>query len=248
MSQETNDTIELMLQHRSIRQFSEQTVPQELIEQLILAGQAASSSSFVQATSVIQVSQPERRGKLQIASGNQTYVGSCPVFLVFCADLKRNQQICKAKGINMPTGYTEQALIASIDTAIMAQNVLLAAESAGLGGVYIGGLRNQPQMVSETLNLPDQVVALFGMCLGYAAQDPDIKPRLPIDVVLHQEQYQAYPKTQLEKYDELLSKYYAKRTQGKLSTTFSEHIEKTLNKEARPHLLAYMQAKGLMTK
>ena len=137
MSKQTNATIELMLQHRSIRQFSEQTVPQALVEQLILAGQAASSSSFVQATSVIQVSRPELREQLQIASGNQTYVGSCPVFLVFCADLKRNQQICKVNGINMPTGFTEQALIASIDTAIMAQNVLLAAESAGLGGVYM---------------------------------------------------------------------------------------------------------------
>ncbi|MDP6968505.1 MAG: oxygen-insensitive NADPH nitroreductase [Gammaproteobacteria bacterium] len=243
-----NSVIELMLKHQSIRKFTQQTIPQALVEQLIQAGQAASSSSFVQVTTVIQVSRPELREKLQTASGNQAYVGSCPLFLVFCADLKRNQQICAARGVDMPTGFTEQALIASIDTAIMAQNVLLAAESAGLGGVYIGGLRNQPELVSETLNLPDQVVALFGMCLGYAAQDPGLKPRLPTKVVLHQEQYQPLAQTELEQYDQLLSAYYTQRTMGKLNTSFSEHIEKTLNKEARPYLLSYLQRQGLMTR
>jgi len=248
MSKAKNDVIDLMLKHQSIRKFTQQPIPQELIEQLIQAGQAASSSSFVQVTTVIQVSQPERREKLQTASGNQAYVGSCPLFLVFCADLKRNQQICTTLGVDMPTGFTEQALIASIDTAIMAQNVLLAAESVGLGGVYIGGLRNQPELVSETLNLPDQVVPLFGMCLGYAAQDPGLKPRLPTKVVLHQEQYQPLDQAELKQYDQLLSAYYTERTGGKLNTTFSQHIEKTLNKEARPHLLNYLQQRGLMTR
>ena len=242
-----NSVIEQMMQHQSIRKFTDQAVAQDLLEQLISAGQAASSSSFVQVTSVIQVNNQLAREQLQIASGNQPYVSSCPAFLVFCADLKRNQDICALQGIDMPTGFTEQALIASIDTAIMAQNVLLAAESAGLGGVYIGGLRNQPQLVSDTLKLPEQVVPLFGMCLGYPAQDPGLKPRLPLSVVLHQEEYQAIDEEALQAYNDELSAYYVQRTNGKLDTNFSQHIEKTLNKEARPHLLGYLRKQGFMT-
>jgi len=243
-----NTVIETMMQHQSIRKFTEQSIPQTLLEQLIAAGQAASSSSFVQVTSVIQVSNQTAREQLQVASGNQPYVSTCPVFLVFCADLKRNQDICAYNGIDMPTGYTEQALIASIDTAIMAQNVILAAESVGLGGVYIGGLRNQPQLVCDTLKLPEQVVPLFGMCLGYPAQDPGLKPRLPLPAVLHQEQYQPLSTEHLQAYDEELSSYYVQRTKGKLDTNFSQHIEKTLNKEARPHLLEFLHKQGLMTR
>ena len=244
----SNTVIETMMQHQSIRKFTDQAIAQDLLEQLIGAGQAASSSSFVQVTSVIQVNNPLAREQLQIASGNQPYVGTCPVFLVFCADLKRNQDICALNGIDMPTGFTEQALIASIDTAIMAQNILVAAESVGLGGVYIGGLRNQPQLVSDTLKLPEQVVPLFGMCLGYPAQDPGLKPRLPLPMVLHQEQYQAVVANELQAYDETLSAYYVKRTKGKLDTSFSQHIETTMNKEARPHLLDFLHKQGLMTR
>jgi nitroreductase len=244
----SNTVIETMMQHQSIRKFTDQAIAQDLLEQLIGAGQAASSSSFVQVTSVIQVNNPLAREQLQIASGNQPYVGTCPVFLVFCADLKRNQDICALNGIDMPTGFTEQALIASIDTAIMAQNILVAAESVGLGGVYIGGLRNQPQLVSDTLKLPEQVVPLFGMCLGYPAQDPGLKPRLPLPMVLHQEHYQAVEANELQAYDETLSAYYVKRTKGKLDTSFSQHIETTMNKEARPHLLDFLHKQGLMTR
>ena len=244
----SSTVIEQMMTHQSIRKFTDQPVPQDLIEEIVAAGQAASSSSFVQVTTVIQVSDEGKRETLQAASGGQVYVGSCPVFLVFCADLKRNQQICAERGIDMPTGFTEQALIASIDTAIFSQNTLLAAESVGLGGVYIGGLRNNPQMVTECLDLPDQVVPLFGMCLGYPAQNPGLKPRLPVAAVLHQDTYASLDTQQLAEYDTLLSEYYDQRTKGKLQTTFSEHIEKTLNKEARPHMLGYLQAQGYFQK
>lgn len=244
----SSTVIAQMMAHQSIRKFTDQPVPQALVEEIVAAGQAASSSSFVQVTTVIQVNDQDRRQTLESASGGQLYVSNCPVFLVFCADLKRNQQICAERGINMPTGFAEQALIASIDTGIFSQNTLLAAESVGLGGVYIGGIRNHPQMVTECLNLPDQVIPLFGMCLGYPAQDPGLKPRLPVTSVLHQDTYASLDKQQLVDYDQVLSDYYQQRTKGKLQTTFSEHIEKTLNKEARPHMLNYLQAQGFFQK
>ncbi len=83
----------------------------------------------------------------------------------------------------MEDGFIELMLIASVDAALVAQNVLVAAESLGLGGVYVGGIRNDPDKMSELLNLPDRVYPVFGLCLGWPDQDPDRKPRLPQSLV-----------------------------------------------------------------
>ena len=79
--------------------------------------------------------------------------------------------------------FTELTIIGAVDSGIMAQNCLLAAESMGLGGVYIGGLRNSPKGVDELLGLPKYTAVLFGMCLGHPDQDPQLKPRLGANVI-----------------------------------------------------------------
>jgi nitroreductase len=86
-------------------------------------------------------------------------------FWVFCADFNRNLQICP----DAQLGLAEQLLLGCVDTAILAQNALVAAESLGLGGVYIGGLRNNIEAVTELLKLPQHVLPLFGLCLGWPA-------------------------------------------------------------------------------
>ena len=237
-----------MMDHQSIRKFTSQAIPQEVINTCITAGQAAASSSFVQVTSVIQVNSQEARAALAEAAGGQAYVESAAVFLVFCADFQRNQQICLNQQQQMPTGFAEQTLIASVDTALFAQNVLLAAQSLGLGGVFIGGLRNQPETVTALLNLPQQVFPIFGLCLGYPDQNPGQKPRLPLSMVLHQDHYSNDGLVKLSGYDEQVSHYYQQRTQGKLNLTFSQHIIKTVVKEARPHMLPYLHSQGFSTR
>ena len=246
MTQKT--PIEQMMDHQSIRKFTNQTIPQEVVNTCITAGQAAASSSFVQVTSVIQVNSKETRAALAQAAGGQPYVESAAIFLVFCADLQRNQQICLGQEQQMPTGFTEQTLIASIDTALFAQNVLLAAQSLGLGGVFIGGLRNQPETVTNLLSLPQHVFPIFGLCLGYPDQNPGKKPRLPLSMVLHQDHYSNDGLANLAGYDSQISDYYHQRTQGKLNLTFSQHIIKTVVKEARPHMLPYLRGQGFSTR
>ncbi|MGP0791023.1 nitroreductase NfsA, partial [Escherichia coli] len=81
-----------------------------------------------------------------------------------------------------------------VDTAMMAQNALIAAASLGLGGVYIGGLRNNIEAVTKLLKLPQHVLPLFGLCLGWPADNPDLKPRLPASILLHENSYQPLDK------------------------------------------------------
>ncbi len=141
-------------------------------------------------------------------------------------------------------GYTEQLLIAAIDTGLMGQNALLAAQSLELGGVFIGGIRNNPDKVAELLNLPEHVIPLFGLCLGYPDQSPDSKPRLPLSLLVHEDSYQAMDEQTLAQYDSEVRDYYVKRSQGKLDQSWSEQIEKSLSKESRPFMLDFLQSKG----
>ncbi|MGV2788316.1 NADPH-dependent oxidoreductase, partial [Clostridium perfringens] len=82
-----NDTLSLLMNHRSIRKYSEQPVCEEQLRAVVAAGQMASTSSNVQAYSVIAVTDPETKQRLAALAGNQAYIVECPVFLVWCADL-----------------------------------------------------------------------------------------------------------------------------------------------------------------
>jgi hypothetical protein len=89
------------------------------------------------------------------------------------------------------THYLEEFIVGVVDAALAAQSALIAAESLGLGGVYIGAMRNLPEQIAKELALPPHVFAVFGLSIGYPdpARPTDIKPRLPQSVVLHREQY-----------------------------------------------------------
>lgn len=244
-----NPTIELLKSHRSIRKFTEQTIDQEVVDELIRAGQAAATSSFIQACTTIQVNQQDNREKLATLAGNQAYVASAPVFLVFCADMQRHQLVCDMHQAEMQSGFTEQFITASVDCALFAQNVVVGAESLGLGIVYIGGLRNNIESVANLLKLPHLVYPLFGLCLGYPDQDPEVKPRLPLDVVLKQECYSdTGDRDRIRAYDEQVEAYYSTRTGGTKQMNWSGQISQMLIKESRPHILPFLQERGFIKK
>lgn len=242
-----NSMIDLLNAHRSIRKFTAEPIVQPTVETLIKAGQAAATSSFIQACTVIQISQGEHRNLLAEMAGNQAHVTEAPVFLVFCADMKRHQLACDMHDAEMLSGFTEQFLTASLDCALFAQNVMVAAESLDLGGVYIGGLRNRIEAVSELLELPELVYPVFGLCLGYPDQNPEVKPRLPLPVVLKQERYDdSHDDAIISEYDTTVREYYRTRTGGNKEMSWSEQISGMLVKEARPHMLPFLNQKGFL--
>ncbi|QJP15788.1 NADPH-dependent oxidoreductase [Starkeya sp. ORNL1] len=187
-----NDTIASQLDHRSVRAFLAEPLPDGTLEVLVAAAQSAPSSSNVQAWSVIAVEDPERRARLAAIAGNQKHIELAPIFLVFVADLSRVHRIAERAGATTDgLDYTESFLIASLDAAFAAQNALVAAESLELGAVYIGALRNNAEEVARILGLPPRAFAVVGLVVG--RPDPavltDVKPRLPQDAVLHRDVY-----------------------------------------------------------
>lgn len=96
-----NQTIDLILSHRSIRQFTAEPISLQQLDAILAAAQSASTSSFLQVTSIIRVTGPEVRKQLAQLAGNQPYVEQAAEFLVFCADYHRHSQIVP----DAQTGY-----------------------------------------------------------------------------------------------------------------------------------------------
>lgn len=244
-----NSTIDLLLSHRSIRKFKEDTVEQATVDKIVSCGQAAATSSNVQAVTVIQVHDTQKREKLASFAGGQPYVESAGAFLVYCADMNRPKIACEKQDGDFAPGMTEHFIIATVDVALAAQNAVVAAESLGLGICYIGGLRNKPSEVSELLNLPDHVYPVFGLCLGYPAQDPEVKPRMPLGAVLMHDNYdESVFDSKITEYDATVQQYYKSRTGGNKDSTWSQEMKALVGKESRPHMNGFLKERGFLIK
>jgi nitroreductase len=186
--------LDTILNHRSVRGFLPRKLPQGTLETLVAAAQSASTSSNLQFWSVVAVEETERKSRLADLAGQQQFIRDAPLLLVWLADLSRLNRIAAERGAVVEgTHYLEEFIVGVVDAALAAQSALIAAESLGLGAVYIGAMRNLPEQIAAELGLPPHVFAVFGMSIGYPdpAKETGIKPRLPQSVVLHREQYSA---------------------------------------------------------
>ncbi|NOV01261.1 oxygen-insensitive NADPH nitroreductase [Paenibacillus planticolens] len=237
-----NEVIQLLQNHRSIRKFTDQPVTEAQLQAIIASAQAASTSSNMQAFSVIHVTDGDLKNQLAALAGNQAYVSECPLFLVWCADLHRYAQAAHRHADTPITGNAENLIIATVDAALAAQNAAIAAESLGLGVVYIGGLRNKPAEVSRLLGLPQLVYPVFGMCIGMPDQEPLQRPRLPLEAVYHENRYTDNEES-VSRYDETIRGYMNVRTGGKVDTTWSKEMAaKALR--PREHMKAFLHSQG----
>lgn len=208
-----NPVIERMLAHRSVRAFLPTPVTEAQLQTMMAAAQSVASSSNLNVWSVVAVTAPDVRQKLSLLAGDQAHIREAPLQLLWVLDLSRLRAICEAE--KMPSeglDYLEMYTVGCIDTAIAAQNAVLAAESMGLGTVYIGGMRNHPDEVAALVGLPPQALVLFGMSVGTpdSARPSHVKPRPAQSFVLHREHYQheaAAPA--ITAYNQTMSHYYA---------------------------------------
>jgi nitroreductase len=123
------------------------------------------------------------------------------VFLAWCADRARLDRVCRQRGYTQSVDHVEAFLVAAVDVAIMMQTATLAAESLGLGGCYIGAIRNDPAEVIDLLGLPRLTFPIAGMTLGRPAVQPNRKPRLATSAVLHWDTYDDGDEQALLDYD-----------------------------------------------
>jgi nitroreductase len=207
----TSPLLELQLGRRSVRRFAADDVSDDQLSALVAAAQSAPTSSNLQPWSVVAVRDPQRKARLATLAAGQPFVAEAPLLLVWVADLGRARRLAERSGASVDAAdYLETTLIGFIDVALAAQNAVLAAESLGLGSVFVGAMRNRPEEVAAELGLPDHAVAAFGLALGVPDPDEDagVKPRLPQEAVLHHETYDAEAAdAHIGAYDERLAAY-----------------------------------------
>ena len=243
-------TIQLQLTHRSVRTFLPTPVSEEHLGLVVAAAQSASQSSNLQVWSVVAVRDTDRKRRISESIGEQAYVTDCSVFLVWVADFRRAANVVESNGARIETlGYIENTLVTFVDSGIAAQNALLAAESLGLGGVFVGSVRNNPEAIIEELGLPEYTFPVFGMALGHPdpSEAAGIKPRLPQRAVLHHEQYDPTAwRDSVEVYEDRLGDYFGRH--GRDGYSWAEIVTKRISTIAGLHgrdsMRASLQAQG----
>lgn len=238
------NTIDMLTAHTSVRQYTDKPVSLQDRTRILEAAFAASSSCFLQLVSIVRVTDAALRQTLFEASGSQPQVLSAPEFWVFCADYHRDQLVCE----NADLGWTEQLVTASLDVGICAQNAMAALESFGLGGCFIGGIRNHIEDVDQALGLPQNVVPLLGLAFGHPAYFNEVKPRLPQSVTVMENRYAEPEAAALADYDRVTGEYFASRRRNPRKETWSAGVEGTLKKERRPFVLDFLHSKGFALK
>lgn len=178
-----------ILARRTHRSYAPDPVPEGLIDLLLAAALSASSKSDFQQSSIIKVKDPANRAKMAGHFPAMPWIGTSPVFLVFCGDTRRLEAIGAMRDHPQPNGNLEGFLNASVDAALAMQTFILAAESAGLGCCPISVIRNQMESVVSCLALPNGVFPVAGLCVGYPAGQGHMSMRLPPSITIHTDRY-----------------------------------------------------------
>ncbi|WP_432361854.1 oxygen-insensitive NADPH nitroreductase [Sporosarcina sp. UB5] len=241
--------IELLTSHASVRKYKDIPLSKEEVRELVHAGQHAASSHFVQAYSVIHVTDQEKRAQLADLGSNRRQFLSAGAVLVFCADYCRLAKAAALNGKEIDYSHAENVLVGSIDVALFAQNVAIAAESKGYGICYIGGIRNSPEEISELLELPDGVAPLFAMSIGVPDEANEVKPRLPVEAIIHENSYDESKYDEiLPTYDQTMHDYYLNRGSNQKDTAWSVQMADFLAEPRRTHMKEFLSKRGFTFK
>ena len=232
-------------QHVTVRSFTDKSVPDELLHAALNAARRSPTSSNMQTYSIIVVRNAKTKKKLAVLAGGQQHVERCDVFVGFLADINRLAVVGEMHEKPLAKSL-ETTLIATVDAALVGMSVQTAVESFGLGAVMVGGMRNQPQAVTDLLGFPAGVYMVFGMSIGWPAKPAptSLKPRLPEALIIHHEQYdQNDPRPLIEQYDAELADFYG-QSRNQHASAWSDPIAKRLNAPSRPDLRQTLEGMG----
>jgi nitroreductase len=203
-----------MQQRASVRSFTDEAVPDELLDAALEAARRAPTSSYWQSYSIVVVRDHEQKNRLSELAGRQRHIAQSQVFLAFVADFHRVALAASLHDVEPARGL-EFTLTPIVDAAIVGEAAQVALESFGLGAVMVGGMRAHATEVAEVLGLPKEAFVVYGMSVGWPAVDPlanGLKPRLPAELVIHEGSYSDEGAAELlEGYNAELAAFYEAR-------------------------------------
>lgn len=239
-----------IIQHRSIRRYKSEIIPEHILKNILEAGFRASTTGNMQVYSIVVTKDLEKRKQLCSLHFNQKMVEEAPVILTFCADFNRFNKWCELR--QAEPGYDNflSFFTAAIDALLAAQNVAIAAEANGLGICYLGTTIYQADKLIDFFNCPKGVVPITTLVVGYPNESPELNDRLPFQGIVHNETYTDYdaasineiyktkeslPQTleliKINQLDNLAKIFTQKRYTKKDNIQFSEQFLKVIQKQ-----------------
>ena len=198
--QYANETMKLLYERGSCRQFQDKKISDELLNEVIGAGLHSATGGNLQPYSIIKITDDKNKEKLFEVNYMQSFIKQAPVNLLFCVDWRYIKRWAEAN--NAPfVAYKSYLhfLIALEDTIIAAQSICTAADSVGLGSVYVGTVLSFLEEIAEILEIPEGVFPVVIVSLGYPVKKPEIKGKLGISGIVHNEKYKDIPIEELNK-------------------------------------------------
>jgi nitroreductase/FMN reductase [NAD(P)H] len=183
------DALLRMAVHRTHRRYTEQPVTPELIRLLCACALSAPSKSDLQQSDIVVVDDMAIRRAIAEKIADMPWIETAPAFLVFAANGRRLPFVSQLRGKPFPNDHLDAFFNAVADSAIVLGTFVAAAETVGLGCCAISAIRDHAAFVSEQLELPDRIVPLAGMCVGWPAQRGYISPRLGLTATVHHNRY-----------------------------------------------------------
>ncbi len=212
--------LESMRNRRTIRQYTEQNISDELLNELLEVAARASNTGNMQLYSVVVTRDPARKEQLAPAHFNQPMVTTAPVVLTFCADVNRFVKWAEQREAEAGFDNLQMFMAATIDAMLFAQSFSTAAEEKGLGLCYLGTTTYNADKIIKALSLPRLVVPIITITVGYPAKPlPDQVERLPLASIVHQESYQDYT-------PEWIDRFYKEKEELPTNQQFVKENEK----------------------
>jgi nitroreductase len=171
----SNPVIETMMNRKSIRKYTDQEPSDEVIETVVRAGQQAPFAY--------------QMGSLLLSRNRLDNPFKAPLFFVICVDSHRMEIVMAERGWSMVNNDLSLLLLGIQDAALMAENMVIAAESLGMGSCFLGGIPYRSRRIIEDFGLPGRVFPLVGLSMGYPAENPPARPRYPLNFSLFEDCY-----------------------------------------------------------
>ena len=191
--------MELLKTHRSIRKYKSDAIEDEVLHEILECGIRASNTGNMQLYSIIVTKCPEKKAALAPLHFNQSMVMDAPLLLTICFDFNRFFEWCRQNNAQTDFSNILWLLNGTIDSSILAQNICIAAENIGLGICYLGTTLYNTAEISEILRLPKDVIPITTLTIGYPDEIPELTDRLPVNSIIHFEEYHVYTNEEISK-------------------------------------------------
>ena len=189
-----------LLTRRTIRQYSDQPVSEELMNRLLSEASRTQTMGNLQLYSVVVTRSGDIKQQLAPAHFNQPMVTAAPVVLTICADFNRTSTWARCR--KAEPGYDNflSFINAATDALLYTQTLCNLMDEEGLGYCYLGTTVYMPQQIIDVLQLPRLVMPVATLTVGWPAEEPALSDRLPLESFVHQDTYTDYLACDIDAY------------------------------------------------